>query len=120
MWIHVLKAPYEFSFVNSPLHAGHARLLPPTPGALGSYLYASGLGFLSPIVWTLPSRSDIFIPDKVSNSAGIWAAIAARSPVILLMPAESPLPVDTIVILSTLASGEASARTTSGILVMSL
>src|SRR6266853_579220 len=35
------------------------------------------------MVWTLPNSSDIFIPDKVSNSAGICAAMAAISPVLL-------------------------------------
>ena len=54
------------------------------------------------------------MPDSVSNSAGIWAAMLTMSPVILFMPAVVPLPVETIVILSTLASGAASARTISG------
>jgi len=43
-----------------------------------------------------------------------------RSPVILFIPVASPLPVETTVILSTLARGAASARTTSGKLVSSL
>src|SRR6058998_1308503 len=51
------------------------------------------------------------MPESVSNRAGICAAILVRSPVILFIPAASPSPVDTIVILSTLASGAARART---------
>jgi len=68
----------------------------------------------------LPSNSDICIPDKVSNSAGICAAMLTMSPVILLMPAVPPLPVETTVILSTFDSGDANALTTSGRLVISL
>ncbi len=60
------------------------------------------------------------MPESVSNSAGICAAICVMSPVILCMPAESPLPVETMVILSTFASGAARARTTSGSPVMQL
>ena len=60
------------------------------------------------------------MPESVSNSAGTCAAILVMSPVILFIPAASPLPVETIVILSTLASGLASARTTSGMPVMQL
>src|SRR5215510_11300917 len=81
---------------------------------------SSGLGVLSPIPFTLESNSGIDIPERASNSAGTCAAICAMSPVILLTPAEVPLPVDTTVILSTLASGCAIARTTSGMLVISL
>ena len=55
------------------------------------------------------------MPESVSNSAGICAAILVMSPVILFIPEASPSPVDTIVILSTLASGAASALTISGI-----
>src|SRR5258706_408002 len=77
-------------------------------------------GALSPICRTFPSSSDIFMPLNASNSAGTCAAIFAMSPVILLMPAESPLPVDTMVILSTCESGALIARTISGSPVMSL
>src|SRR5215472_15152388 len=80
----------------------------------------SGFGLLSPICRTLPSSSDICMPLSASNSAGTCAAILVMSPVTLFMPAESPLPVETMVILSTFCSGEASALTTSGRLVKSL
>ena len=56
---------------------------------------------MSPICLTLESRSENCIPESVSNNAGICAAIAATSPVILLMPAALPLPVDKITIVST-------------------
>ena len=81
---------------------------------------SSGLGVLSPIVRTFANSSLIGMPESVSNSAGICAAISVMSPVILFMPAVAPLPVETMVILSTLASGAASARTTSGMLVINL
>src|SRR6202140_1953793 len=90
-------------------------LLPPLAG--GS---ASGLGALSPMPRTLLSNSVILIPDNDSNNAGTCAAIFAKSPVILFIPVASPLPVETTVILSTLASGAAIALTTSGKLVSSL
>jgi len=60
------------------------------------------------------------MPDSASKSAGTCAAIFATSPVILWAPAASPFPVDTIVILSTLLSGVASAYTISGSPVISL
>ncbi len=47
----------------------------------------------------------MLMPESASNSAGTCAAISAMSPVILLTPAECPLPVETMVILSTFASG---------------
>src|SRR6202795_2791889 len=75
---------------------------------------------LSPIVLILPSKSDIFMPESASNNSGTCAAIWVRSPVILCMPAESPLPVETTVMWSILANGLASALTTSGNPVMSL
>src|ERR1019366_4628190 len=75
---------------------------------------------LSPMGRIFPSRSDIFMPERASNSAGTCAAISVMSPVILCMPAEEPLPVETMVILSTLFSGLDSAFTTSGKPVMSL
>ena len=60
------------------------------------------------------------MPESVSNSAGTCAAILVMSPVILFMPAASPFPVETMVILSTLASGAAKAFTISGMLANSL
>src|SRR5439155_17321928 len=65
----------------------------------------SGFGTLSPISRTFDSNSLMLMPDSVSNSAGTCAAILVMSPVTLLMPAASPFPVETIVILSTFASG---------------
>src|SRR3954464_2924803 len=63
----------------------------------------------------LPSRSESRMPESVSNSAGTCAVIFARSPVIRLIPVPSSAPpVDTMVILSTLASGLAKARAISG------
>src|SRR5207249_2266469 len=41
----------------------------------------------------------MLMPDSVSNRAGTCAAIFVMSPVTLLMPAASPFPVETIVIL---------------------
>src|SRR5207249_10213034 len=79
----------------------------------------SGLGDLSPIWRTLPNRSLSGMPDNVSNKAGICAAICVMSPVILFRPAALPLPVETTVILSTMASGAARARTISGMLANS-
>src|ERR1700678_997423 len=78
-----------------------------------------GFGVLSPICRTLPSNSESGMPESVSNNAGTCAAILAMSPVILFMPEASPFPVETMVILSTLASGLASAFTISGIAVNS-
>src|SRR6185369_10039703 len=64
---------------------------------------------------TRAKRSAIFTPASVSKRAGAWATIEAMSATILFAPAPSwPLPVDTMVILSTLARGSARARTTSG------
>src|SRR5262249_33265196 len=94
-----------------------AALLLPVAGASSS---PDGLGALSPICRTFESRSVMLIPESDSNSAGTCAAICAMSPVILLAPADVPLPVDTIVILSTLESGCDMARTTSGSPVISL
>src|SRR5271157_1633933 len=85
-----------------------------------AYYFLSGLGDLSPIWRTLPNSSVSGMPESVSNSAGTCAAILVMSPVILFIPAASPLPVDTMVILSTFANGEASALTTSGKPVSSL
>src|SRR5215470_3399933 len=79
-----------------------------------------GFSALSPIWRTLPSISRMSMPESVSNSAGTCAAIFAMSPVILFIPAASPLPVEITVILSTFASGLASALTTSGKPVISL
>src|ERR1700722_3006923 len=87
------------------------------PFAGGSMVFAF---VLSPICRTLPKSSASGIPDSVSNSAGTCAAILVMSPVILFIPEESPFPVDTMVILSTLASGAASALTISGIPANSL
>src|SRR6266852_2794919 len=80
----------------------------------------AGLRAWSPIKRTLASRSDICMPESASNSAGTCAAIFVMSPVSLYAPAASPLPVETMVTLSTLPSGSARARTTSGSPVMSL
>src|SRR5205823_11249552 len=68
---------------------------------------------------TRPGKRSIssatFSPVSASNRAGAWATILVRSAVIWLAPiaAWSP-PVETIVILSTFASGSLRARTTSG------
>jgi len=43
----------------------------------------SGFGDLSPIKRTLPSSSDICMPDRASKSAGTCAAILVMSPVSL-------------------------------------
>src|SRR5215469_2330011 len=97
--------------------AGRPHASSPTPRyAFGN----SDFGALSPICRTLPSSSDSGIPESVSNNAGICAAILVMSPVILFIPAASPFPVETIVILSTFASGAASAFTTSGMLANNL
>src|ERR1035441_4883402 len=53
------------------------------------------------------------MPESASNNAGTCAAMVVMSPVILFIPAVSPLPVETMVILSTLASGAARALTIS-------
>src|SRR2546428_13464678 len=74
---------------------------------------SGGFGPLSPIVLTLANSSLMLMPDSVSNNAGTCAAILVISPVILFIPDASPLPVETIVILSTFASGLAAAFTTS-------
>src|ERR1043166_2575010 len=90
-------------------------------GAAGGTTAAvSALGAFSPMRRTLPSSSDICIPDSASNSAGTCAAIAVMSPVILCAPAVLASPVDTTVILSMLASGAASALTISGMPLISL
>ena len=81
---------------------------------------ASSPGALSPINRTFESISETDMPERASNSAGAWAAILAMSAVSLFMPAESPSPVETMVILSTFARGAARARTISGIPVSSL
>ena len=47
---------------------------------------SAGFSALSPICRTLPSSSDICMPESVSNSAGTCAAILVMSPVILFMP----------------------------------
>src|SRR5713101_5619050 len=99
-----------------PSCARLGRVRDPSPHA---YL-PSGFGDLSPIWRTLPNRSLSGMPDNVSNNAGICAAMVVMSPVILCMPAALPLPVETMVILSTLASGAARARTISGMLANSL
>src|ERR1700686_1443715 len=98
-----------------PTHTDCAYLLPPLAGG-----NASGLGALSPMPRTLLSNSVMLIPDNDSNNAGTCAAIFAKSPVILFIPVASPLPVETTVILSTLASGAAIALTTSGKVVSRL
>src|SRR6202011_6413768 len=67
----------------------------------------TGFGALSPIRRTFDSSSDICMPESASNSAGTCAAILVMSPVSLYAPAASPLPVETIVTLSTLLSGSA-------------
>ncbi len=56
----------------------------------------------------------------VHKITGDMTRIAAQVPVILCTPAASSLPVETMVILSTLLSGSALARTTSAMLVSSL
>src|SRR6266567_3489018 len=81
---------------------------------------SGGFGPLSPIVLTLANSSLMLMPESVSKSAGTCAAILVMSPVILFIPDASPFPVETMVILSTLANGLASALTTSGMLVNSL
>src|SRR5580704_1931139 len=73
-----------------------------------------GFGVLSPICRTFPSSSASGMPESVSNNAGTCAAILAMSAVILFIPDASPFPVETMVILSTFASGLASAFTISG------
>ena len=87
-------------------------------GTLTSHFFAppfarrhtsGGFGDLSPIPRTFENSSVMLMPESVSNSAGTCAAILVRSPVILFIPVASPLPVETTVILSTLASGAASA-----------
>src|SRR5579864_3318269 len=88
----------------------------PLAYAFGSSGGLGGFGALSPICRTLLSKSDSGMPESVSNSAGTCAAILVMSPVILFIPEASPLPVETMVILSTLASGAANAFTTSGML----
>src|SRR5262249_33387848 len=88
--------------------------------AAGLFSSPEGLGALSPIWRTLESRSLMLMPESDSNSAGTCAAICAMSPVILLAPADVPLPVDTMVILSTMDSGWAIARTRSGTLHITL
>ena len=60
------------------------------------------------------------MPVRVSNSSGTWATILATSPVMALAPAVRPSPVETTVILSTLASAWANARATSGMPLSSL
>src|SRR5215510_5297064 len=66
-------------------------------------------------------RSPILTPASVSRSAGACGIMLATSATTLLAPAPPvPLPVETMVILSTLASGSAMARTTSGSPVRSL
>src|SRR6266851_9721329 len=80
----------------------------------------SGFGALSPIRRTLLSSSEICMPESASKSAGTCAAILVMSPVSLYAPAASPLPVETMVTLSTLLSGSARARTMSGNPVNSL
>src|SRR5881227_2276754 len=81
---------------------------------------SGGFGPLSPMALTLPNNSAIGMPESVSNRAGTCAAIFAMSPVILFIPAASPFPVETIVILSTFANGAANAFTISGMLANSL
>jgi len=53
----------------------------------------SGFGAGSPMARIFANKSDICIPDNVSNKAGICAAMLTMSPVTLFMPAEVPLPV---------------------------
>ena len=81
---------------------------------------ATALGDLSPIERTPANSSFRSMPLSASKSAGTCAAILAMSPVILFTPAASPLPVETMVILSICESGADIARTTSGSPVMSL
>src|SRR5258707_2349321 len=97
-----------------------AALALPLAGSLPLGSSGAGFGVLSPICFTLENNSDMLIPESDSNNAGTCAAMAAMSPVILLAPAVVPLPVETIVILSTLASGAAMARTISGKLLINL
>src|SRR5262249_30274464 len=103
------------SLENAQPHGPRGLPQPPSPGA-----DAPGFSALSPMLRTFASSSDICTPLSDSKRAGTCAAILVRSPVTLFMPAASPLPVDTTVMRSTLPSGEASARTTSGMFVMSL
>src|SRR5208282_452447 len=69
-------------------HTPHNYL--PVAGAGGS---TSGFAVLSPMVRTFENRSVMLMPESVSNNAGTCAAILVMSPVILFMPAASPLPV---------------------------
>src|SRR5947207_15705147 len=75
---------------------------------------SGGFGLFSPIVLTLANNSLMLMPDSVSKSAGTCAAILVMSPVILFITDASPFPLDTMVILSTLANRLTSALTTSG------
>src|SRR5262249_54012689 len=104
--------------IDGPARAAelHLTAVLALPAAASSPL--EGWGALSPINRALDSRSVMLMPERDSNNAGTCAAICAMSPVILLAPAVEPLPVETMVILSTLASGWAMARTTSGMLVI--
>src|SRR5271165_6782411 len=108
MVIVVLESQVTFTFLatNDQRLTTNDQQLP--------YCFASGFGALSPIWRTLPSNSFSGMPESASNSAGTCAAMVVMSPVILFIPAVSPLPVETMVILSTLASGAARAFTMSG------
>ena len=59
-------------------------LLAKRSGGMGyDFAGCSGLGALSPIRRTLPSKSDICMPESASKRAGTCAAIFATSPVSL-------------------------------------
>src|SRR5450631_987669 len=123
-------APFPFPHICSsydPLSRVERRARAPAPdvpyfftASVAGGSFSGGFGVLSPMPFTFDSRSVMLIPDRVSNSAGTWAAILVKSPVIVFIPVASPLPVETTVILSTLASGAAIARMISGMLVSSL
>src|SRR6516164_527945 len=98
------------------LRPGSGRLLPQRVPPC----FASPLSAFCRIACTFVINCLMSIPLNASNKAGTCAAIFVISPVILFTPAAPSPPVETTVILSTLASGSAIARTTSAMLVSSL
>src|SRR5947208_15132589 len=106
-------APARARRLHRELRARPTHTYFPAPAPLLEGGEASGgFGPLSPIVLTLANNSLMLMPESVSKSAGTCAAILVMSPVILFIPDASPFPVETMVILSTLANGLASALTT--------
>src|ERR1051326_9556177 len=71
-------------------------------GARWCTVYVPNTSGLSPMPRTFDISCAMLMPESASNNAGTCAAILVTSPVILCTPAESPLPVETTVILSTL------------------